>query len=197
MAWTGSSGVCPCVWNANFGGSDCTPQVPGVNKTIAVICMSVVDAITYTAADDANPDTTGVITDITLTSGGNQAYTMTNLTDKVEVTSGESVNDNGGTDRAETVNGKGLIDTQALNFVKNYLNYDVIIVFEDNDGKLWAMGHDGGMSMTEWAAVFGLTTGDEKAVSYTFENTTRSAMQEVVFAGGNEAFFTQLTTQTA
>ena len=196
MAWTGSSDVCACIWEASFGASDCTPQVPGINKTLAVLCMNNVNTITKTAADEASPDTTGIITDVTAATG-ERAWLMTNLSYKVEVISGESINDNGGTDRAESISGKGSITTNELNFVKNYLNYDVLIFFEDNDSRIWCMGHDGGLTLTEWSAAFGLTTGDEKAVSYTFNNTTREAMQEVVFAGGNEAFFTQLITPAA
>lgn len=197
MSWTGSTADCPCTWEAVFGGVNCDPQKPGVNRTLAILCFDNLDTLTETAADDATPDATNIITDVTIVTGVKRAWTMTNLLNTVNVQAGETVNDNGGVDINETIDGKGTISTQELNFVKQYLGKEVIVFFEDNDDKIWAIGHDGGCILKSWLAAWGAASGDEKSVSYQFLNTNGSTVKEVQFAGTNEAFFTQLITPTA
>lgn len=193
MAWTGATADCPCTWEAVFGGVSCDPQTPGVNRTLAILCFDNAESWTETAADDATPDATNIITDLTLASG-KQAWTMTNLLNTVAVQSGETVNDNGGVDINETVDGKGTITTQELNYVKQYLGKEVAVFFEDNDDRIWCIGWDGGCTLKSWLAVWGATTGDEKSVSYQFANTTGGTVKEVQYTGTNEEFFTFLTT---
>lgn len=196
MPWTGATADCPCTWEAVFGGVNCDPQKPGVNKTLAILCFDNLATITETAIDDATPDATGIITDITMATG-KQAWTMTNLLNKLNIQSGETVNDNGGVDVNETIDGKGTVTTQELNYVRQYLNKEVIAFFEDNDGKVWSIGHDGGCILKSWVAVWGAAPGDEKSVSYQFLNATNDTVKEVVFATGNEDFFTKLITPAA
>lgn len=196
MSWTGSNNACACTWEAVFGGISCDPQSPGANRVLAILCKADMESYSEVAADDASPDVTGIIDDITMASG-KRAWTMTNILEKLNIQSGESVNDNGGTDKNETVDGKGTITTNELNFVKSYLNKEVVVFFEDNDDMVWCIGYDGGCILKSWLAAWGAAAGDEKAVSYQFENTTGDVVKEVVFSTGNEDFFTKLITPAA
>lgn len=190
MAW-GDASACPCGWDAGFGQVNCAPQTPGADRQIVILCRDKLESLTETAADDANPDTTGVITAVTIESG-EQGYVLTALKDTVNMQSGETVNDNGGKDVNEVITGIGTISTESFNWLKNYIGKEVVAFIRDNDEVLWCFGHSGGLFLNDWNADWGTVQGDAKGVTFNFTNTSKAIAKEVVVAD-DDVFFTQIT----
>lgn len=191
MAWTNSA-TCPCDWDAGAGSINCDAQTPGADRVLIPICRNKIASITVTAGDDTDPENTNIITAITLNST-EQGYPITAKEDTVNLQSGESINDNGGKDRNEVITGQGTISTEYFNYLQNRLGKEVVVVACDNDGKLWAFGHSGGMTLNDWNADWGTTQGDNKAITFNFTNTSKPVAMEIRVPDV-AAFFTQLTT---
>ena len=192
MAWNTSSSFCECDWEAGFGTNDCDAQTPGADTTMVAVCMSDLASVTKTAPAAANPDTTGVITAVTLNSG-KQGQIIKAKKDSVDVNTSEAINDNGGQDVDESVVGNAPISTTVFNYMRAHIGKETALFFCDNDQKLWCMGHAGGLELSQWAAAWGVQQGDAKQTNFTFANTSKPGLMEVQVADVN-AFFTQITT---
>lgn len=174
--------ACPCNWDANFTSStNCVIPSPGLNRCVLVFCRDKIQAHTISAADQANADTTGVLTHLDL-NANEAAFIMFANNNTVNATTSETVNDQGSKDVNETLTGQGTIGTQEFNFLRQHIGKEVVIIYEDNDNQVWIMGHDSGFTLTTWDADWGTTQGDFKGVNFTFSNTTRSGVVEVDMA---------------
>lgn len=163
---------CPCEGQWDFGEFDtCDPQKAGINRCFVVVCLSKVDIIAKKDCDPMNPETSGVIDDVQLVENetANQFFA---LPESVEITSGMTVSDSGNSEISETIVAKGTVGSPQMCWIKAHLNKEIVVFFEDNDGELWAMGWDEGLRLTESQIAFGVATGDEKAITVTFNNTS-------------------------
>jgi len=165
--------TCPCPYKIGFGVLDCEPPGnPGVNANAGIICLDDIANIVKIDCDDTDP-TSGVISDINLKVGA----AMIPFVMKVGTggfTSGESVNDNGGVDITETFNCKGGMDPQSRCWLRNFINREVVLVFEDSPGNLEIVGWNGGLKLNDFLFDTGKGTGDTRGSEINFINNTGS-----------------------
>lgn len=179
--------TCPCLWTDNFGGgvNGCEPQTPGVSSTVIVFCRDELD-VDYVPCDPLNPTTTGRIRDLvklaapdTVNGRFFQVATNNNGEGFLNIVGTETVNDNGGKDRNETLTGQGFLSPENQCWMEAMLNKEIIIVAEDNEGGIGVWGWNGGLRLTEWGYAIGQNAGDFKGINFTFTNGTRDLFKYI------------------
>lgn len=169
------SDECGCDWTGNFGGSCAKPQTPGLSPCGIILCFDETET-TYIECDAAVAES-GCISDLALT-GTKRGRFMTLLKNNnneafLQATGSESINENGGKDRNETIVGRGLMTPANECWLENMTGKTIIAIFEDNDGVTKVWGWDGGLSVTTWDYAEGQNSGDFKGLNFTMTNATR------------------------
>lgn len=187
---------CPCDWENDYGGvAACDIQKPGVNRCAAILCLSDVEEIFQNDCDEANPDDSGVITDVAKLATA-KAVRLFAIKETIDVNSSEPINDNGIIEVSETVVANGTVGSSQLCWVRKYKGKEVMFIFEDNDGELWALGHGGGFSLENHELGFGVTSSDLKAIVMNFANTTGAPILKIspdpAIYADNDAFMDAL-----
>lgn len=169
-----------CTWLGNYGSNQCEVSTPGVGACGILFCRPEVNIVTV-PPDPAVPELSGVIQSITK-SGltiGRFVTVATNGAGEtlLTVTGTETVNDNGGKTRNETLVGQGSLTPQDMCFLGSFLNQEVVYIAPLNNGKIGVWGHDGGLRLTEWGYALGQANDDFIGTNFTFTNSSRQLMK--------------------